>query len=404
MNPKSVNAIFVVILFVNAFALWLMIGDMSIHYKEAIGIFYDKHNIAFSIANTSISLFGQNDYALRFPFVFIHLCNMILFFCISRMYLKKPQDSLLVVIIYALLPGVMISSLLVLKSSIIIFVTLLICLVYMRFGRWVVLVAFVAIWIDESFAILFFALFLYFLRVKDTALALCNLLFFALNMYLYGLSFSGHPQNYFLVNLGMIVAFFSPLFLIYYIYSLHNALFKQKNILVFIGATSLFFVLLISLRQKVDLETFIPMSVSALPVAIKSFLSDMRVRLPRFRNAYVRRFVIIFVLLVCQSVLLYNNKLLYLINPKSHFAGQYHISKEVAQELKNKGITNIKVLDRRLELPLRFYGILSAEHLYLVQSLDINNAYENEIAIYYFGKKVAAFIITDDLTKFPILR
>lgn len=186
-----------------------------------------------------------------------------------------------------------------------------------------------------------------------------TLVFFALNMYIFGFDVSGSPRNYFLQNLGKMALYFSPLLLVYYFYTIVNALKKQNNILVDIGATSMFFVMLLSLRQDVDLESLFPMSVVALPVAIRHFFADMRVRLPNFRAVYVRRFVVIFALLCMQSLVLYGNKVLYLFGVQNHFASSYYISKDVANVLQSRGIESIKVSDSRLELALRFYGIKS---------------------------------------------
>lgn len=60
------NIFFCVILCVNLCLLLFAIGGMSIHYKEAAGVFY-SNDFVFVIARYCISLFGQNDYALRAP-------------------------------------------------------------------------------------------------------------------------------------------------------------------------------------------------------------------------------------------------------------------------------------------------------------------------------------------------
>lgn len=395
------NVLFCLILGINVFLLFLLCGDISIHYKEAFGVFYSQ-DLAFDIARFSLKLFGYNDYALRLPFILIHMCNMFLLYKISRIYLKKPRDALVVILIYALLPGVMFSALFVLKSGLIIFVALLCCYYQMRYQKMPYIVMFFAIFLDGSFAILFFALFFYALKNKNTLGMILSLLFFALNMYFFGLDVSGVPRNYFLSNLGNMALFFSPLLLIYYIYTLYNALRKQNNVLVDIGASSMFFVVLLSLRQDVDLETLFPMSVVALPVAIKQFFSDMRVRLPSFRVGYVRRFVMILALLFIQTSLLYGNKIFYLFGMENHFASSYYISKDVARLLKQKGIDAIKTSSRKLELALRFYGIKGSEEPYLMPVNNLNESYENEIPVIYLGKKVASFVIVPSVQSRPI--
>lgn len=395
------NVLFCLIAGINILLLLLACGDISIHHREASGIFYSQ-DFAFVLARYSVELFGHNDYALRAPFIIIHVCNMILLFRISRLYLKKSRDSLVVILVYALLPGVIFSALFVLKSGMIIFVTLLCCFIQMRFQKMPYIVMLPIAFLDGSFAILFFALFFYSLKTKNTLGMIVSLLCFAINMQFVGIDISGVPRNYFLSTLGKMALFFSPLFLIYYFYTLYNALLKQKNILVDIGATSMFFVLLLSLRQDVELDTLFPMSVVALPVAIKQFYSDMRIRLPIFRIGYVRRFIIILTFLVIQSSVLYGNKILYLFGIKQHFASSYYISKEVANALKERGIQAIGTTNGRLELSLRFYGIKQARSPYLVSVPNLHEEYKNEIPIIYLGKKVASFAIVPYAQSKPI--
>lgn len=395
------NVLFCLILGINVGLLLLACTDLSIHHKEAAGVFYSQ-DLLFVVVRFFLDTFGWNDYALRLPLILLHMGNMLLLYRISRLYLKKPRDSLIVVLVYALLPGVMFSALLVLKSGFIIFVTLLCCYYQMRFKRMPYVMMFVAVFLDGSFAVLFFALFFYTLRNKNTLGMLITLVFFAFNMYLFGFDVSGYPRNYFLQNLGKMALYFSPLLLVYYLYTIVNALKKQNNILVDIGATSMFFVMLLSFRQDVDLESLFPMSVVALPVAIRHFFADMRVRLPNFRARYVQRFVVIFALLFTQSLVLYGNKMLYLFGVQNHFASSYYISKDVANALHSRGIESIKVSNPKLELALRFYGIKSGDSPYLLPIGNLNESYVDEIAIVYLGKKIASFAIVPTSSSKPI--
>ncbi len=383
---------FCIILGINICLLLLACDDMSIHYKEADGVL-NSQELAFVIARYSLTLFGQNDYALRLPFILIHTINMLLLYKISRIYLKRPRDSLIVVLIYALLPGIWFSALLVIKSGLIICITLLCCYYQLRFQKMPYMVMLVSVFLDSSFAILLLAFFFFALRNKNTLGIFISLLFFATNMYIYGLDVSGVPRNHFLDNLGKMALFFSPLLLIYYCYTLFNALKKQNNILVYIGVTSMFFVLLLSVRQDVDLQSLFPMSVVAVPVAIRQFFSDMRIRLRPFRGSYVMRFGVIFICLFAQSFILYCNKILYLFGVENHFASSYYISKDIARALHDKGIQSIGVSSRKLAMSLKFYGIDEAKSPYLLPVKNINERYKDEIPIVYLGKKVASFVV-----------
>lgn len=387
-----INTLFGLIVCANVALLIFACYDLSIYHKEAYGVLY-SHHIAFKLSRISMDLFGSNDYFLRAPFICLHICNMCLMFAISKMFLSKRRDSLVVVLVYAILPGVIFSSLFVIKSGLIIFIALLCCFLELKRKKMPYLVMAVSVFIDGSFAILFFACFFYALRIKNTQAMMISLIFFALNMHLFGLDISGVPRNYFISNLGTMALYFSPLLLIYYIYTLYNAITKQKCLLVDIGATSIFFVILLSFRQNVDLESLFPMSVVALPVALRQFFFDMRIRLKPFRKVYVRRFVVVFVLLVAQSFVLYANKILYIFgfDISNHFAYRHYIGKDVANALKARNINAIKTPDNKLQVVLKFYGISDNSQMLLIPLNDTQGNVTDKIEIVYLGRKVATF-------------
>ena len=51
-------------------------------------------------------------------------------------------------------------------------------------------------------------------------------------------------------------------------------------------------------------------------------------------------------------------------NPQKHFVYNYHTAKDLALELKEKGIKRIKT-DEDMQLRLKFYGINSSKNLVL---------------------------------------
>lgn len=221
---------------------------------------------------------------------------------------------------------------------------------------------------------------------------------FAINMNLFGINVSGHPQSYFIDTLGGLIFLFSPLLLAYYIYSLIYSIKRYDDFMSYVSLSAIVFVLILSLRQKVDIQTLIPMSVVGLPVLINRFLSDIRVRLPQFRKGYVARLVCIIALACAQTSVLYANKLVYLFDVKSHFAKSYYYGKDLAHKLKAMGITAIKAQDKRLELQLRFYGI-SNNSSQTLQPVGDKEHYD--VSIEYLGKTIARYEIVQDSKKSP---
>jgi putative membrane protein len=92
------------------------------------------------------------------------------------------------------------------------------------------------------------------------------------------------------------------------------------------------------------------------------------------------------------------NETLYgaLKDPTKHFVYRYHVAKELAKELKDRGVERIFTDDKKLALRLKFYGINTSEDADLrLLNLSLSDNYGN-IAVYKFGEKIANFKIIKD--------
>ncbi|PAF54589.1 hypothetical protein BKH42_01125 [Helicobacter sp. 13S00482-2] len=391
-----VDIFFLIIALLSVLIQLLMISQISISYKEAYG-FFGTDNFIFDLARLSTHFFGNNDYALRGPFVLIHFFNMVLIYAISRVYLKKPTDSLFTVVVYAMLPGINFSGILITKSGFIIFITLWICYINLRYQRIPYLSLFLSIFIDNSSSVLFLALTFYAIKNKMPKTIIYALFGFALNMNLFDFDISGRPQGHFLDILGEFAMLFSPFLFIYYNYTLYWAITKnQNNLMVYVSVSALVFALLLSIRQNIDAEIFAPMIVTGLPIMMKSFFHDMRVRLPRFRTRYKMRFFIVFVALFLETFCLFSNKLTYIFSVKNNFAIGYYVAKELSVAIKKYGITSIHTKDQALALRLRFYGIKDGGDFRLIK---IPNGSRGDIGISYMGRNIRSYNIIKSTSK-----
>lgn len=385
-----IDVFFLVIAFASIVVQLFMISQISISYKEAYGFFYSDDFI-FDLARWSAEFFGHNDYAIRVPFVIVHFLNMILIYAISRVYLKKSTDSLFAVLVYAMLPGINFSSILITKGGLIILITLWICYINLRYQRIPYLSLFLSIFIDSSSSVLFLAVVFYAIRNKMPKTMIYALCGFALNMNLFDFDIGGRPQGHFLDILGEFAMLFSPFLFIYYNYTLYWAITKnQNNLMVYISVTALVFALLLSIRQNINSEIFAPMIVSGLPIMIKSFFHDMRVRLPRFRTRYKMRFFIVFAVLFLETFCLFSNKLTYILSAKNNFAINYYIAKELSLAIKKYGISSIHTKDEDLALRLKFYGIKDGGDFRLIK---IPNGTKGDIGISYMGRNIRSYNI-----------
>lgn len=360
------KALFAVI-FLDLLALSYGISTLSISAYEA-SIYFEDSTLTAFLAHLGTKILGQNDFGLRVPFVLLHFMSAILLYLYALKITKTSKDALFSLILFLLLPGTVASALCVNEASIVIFLSLLILCAY-EYGFTKIFYALLiaALFVDKSFGILFLSLFFFALYRKNTPLLLITLALFAGCIGLYEFDFTGKPKGYFLDTLGVFAAAFSPLVFVYYFYLIYRLAFKPKKpMLWFIMTTSFLFCLIFSMRQRLYLEEFLPFCVISTPLLISSLMSSYRIRLPNLRlkyNIFIECAVIF--LLLCYCAIIFNTFLYaFMKNPRSHFAYNYHIAKELALSLKERGINKVKT-DKDMQLRLKFYGIEEGKSLFL---------------------------------------
>lgn len=387
------NITFFSLLVLHFTVLLFLSNSFSISYYEA-DIFYNENGLLSYIIHFSTTLLGQNDIALRVPFILFYLGSAILLYLLTDDYFKNKWDRLISISIFMALPGVNSAALLVNESIIVIFCTLLYLYLYKLFEKehYILLVAF--LFIDNSFAILFLALFFYSLKKKDNILLIVSLTLFGISMSMYGFEIGGKPKGYFLDTFGVYASIFSPLLFLYFFYALYRVGLKlDKDLYWYISMTALFLSLLFSLRQKIQIEDFAPFVVISIPIMTKLFLHSLRVRLKPFRKYHYIFASLVLSILAINFLAFVLNKYLYIFleDPKKHFAYKYHIAKELAQELKLKKLNNLHLTDKKMQLRLKYYDIKKGIEYYITPNYK-DDKYPT-IEINYFNKEVAKFNI-----------
>lgn len=85
---------FYLTLFFIAILLFLKVEySLSISYKEALNLF-ENRSILSIITNISTYFFGQNDLALRTPFVILYILSVFLMYKITKNYFKYEKIDL----------------------------------------------------------------------------------------------------------------------------------------------------------------------------------------------------------------------------------------------------------------------------------------------------------------------
>lgn len=366
-----------------------IVSGASVSHNEAT-LYLEAQSLTAKLAHISCGIFGTNDFALKAPNMAIFAANLTLIYLISRKILKTARDSLLCVAIYAAIPGVIMQGAIFNDYIIIFFVVLLICYIELFSSRILYPLCLALIFLGNSAFMFFLALFFYALSKKSPFMATFALVCTAANLYIFGIDVGGKPHGKFLDIIGELALLYSPPLFVYYIYTLYRTITKaQKSLLLYVSVCSIAISLLLSVRQAVDKEIFLYMSLCGIPLMIRQFLSDIRVRLPQFQNAYKRRFIVVLAFLIFEALLLIFSKSLYLVveNPQKSFLKSFYIAKELSAELKNRGISRVKMTDKSMQKRLEFYGIRDGGQP--LREVGKNG----NIIITYYGKIVARYVI-----------
>lgn len=390
------NILFVITLVVHTCILVWLIGNFSISAKEADIYFNQTYTPLALITHFSTYLFGQNDYALRLPFVIFYIGSVLLLFFLTFDYFRLQRDRYISILIFMLLPGVNSAALLVNESIIVIFGTLLYLYLYKLRKTECYLLLFLFLFIDNSFAILFLALFFYSLKKKDNLLLFISLILFGVSMSMYGFEVGGTPRGYLLDTCAIYATIFSPVLFLYFFYSLYRIGIKwEKDLYWYISMTALGLSLVFSLRQKVAIEDFAPFVVIAIPIMVRLFIHSLRVRLKTFRTMhYLMMRVALGVLLFSFLLFVFNKTFyLYIKDPSTHVANRHYVAKELALKLKQMNIDGVSTVDERLALRLKFYGI--SENKNILLSSEQLGANDKEVDVMYKHKVIKKYYLID---------
>lgn len=394
MSQKKQNLIFVTLLVLDFLLLLYVASSLSISGKEANIFYSDTNHILWYLTHFTSELFGHNNIAIRLPFIIFYIGSTVLLYILTNDYFTQTKDRLISIIIFMLLPGLNSAALLVDSSIIVLFGILLYLYLYKIYKKecYVLLVLF--LFIDNSFAILFLALFFYSLKKKDNILLVVSLLLFGISMQMYGFEIGGRPIGYFVETFSLYASIFSPILFLYFFYTLYRISIKGKrDIFWYIAFTSLGLSLLFSLRQKIYIGDFAPFVIIAIPIMVKLFLHSFRVRLKIFRSNHLNLAKIMLSILLLNLIVLFFNKPLYLVmqNTKKHFAYKMHGIDELANELKVNNIHSVVCNNSKLQNQLLYYGVTKGSKYYLTQNIE--KTYFKKIDIAYHGKVVKTYFI-----------
>ena len=387
-------------------ALFLLLGiDAAVLLSEASSLSLTYHGAKLlyeyepskmtRVIQASIALFGQNDIALRLPMIVMNLLSALLLYAVAGAYVKLERERVWLGGIFLLLPGIISSSLLVDSAALITFGLFFYLFVQQRYGRRADIVLPLLAWTDAAFMVLFLGLAVYAYKERAFRSMGGYALLFLATLWWYGFNTGGLPQNQFLDTIGLYTAVFSPIVFIYMVYVLYRRFISSKTDLIWtVSATALVLSLMLSFRQRIEIEAFAPFMMAALPLGMQTFYHSYRVRLRPFRKRYRVLFTLAIATLVLNAAAVFFNKAAYLFleNPSGFFAYRAHVAKELAAELKSDGITCATFCDDdTMQLRIRFYGIGRCEET-IVSRQPGENA--KNVTIRYYNVPISEYYVT----------
>ncbi len=380
---------------IDAAVLLYEASDLSLTYHGA-RLLYDYEPSAMTkIIQTSIAFFGQNDIALRLPMILMNLLSALLLYFVAAPYAKRERERVWVVAVFMLLPGIISASLLVDGTALVTLGLFGYLFLRQRFGWYADLMLPLLAWTDAAFMVLFAGLTVYAVQARSSRFAAGYFLLFIGMLGIYGFDTGGLPQSQFLDTMGLYAAVFSPIVFIYLAYVLYRRyVTAQLDRLWAIAATALMLSLLLSFRQRIDIEQFAPFLMTALTLGMQTFYHSYRVRLRPFRRRYRLLFSLAVATLFLNAAAVFFNKTAYLFleEPSRYFAYRAHVAKELAQALKTRGMTCVDMPDDpRMQLRLRFYGITHCHDTVLSRH---KGTQEESVTIRYYNVTISTYYVT----------
>lgn len=392
------KAFLIGIIFLYSAFLTMIASTLSVTEYEAKIYFNIDPSILYYPLHISTAWFGQNDIAIRLPMIVFHILSALLFFQISKVYLPKKRDQIWNMFVFILLPGVVLSSMLIHIAGLILFLLLLFIFLYQKDRRvtWILLPLY--IFIDYSFFVLAFGLFLLHTNKKEYALALYSFINFIVAFYLGDVYIFQIPKNSISDTFLYLNLLISPVLFVYFLYII---LFRiptrgEKDILWAISLSALSFTFILSIRQKVAIEYFEPYVIIALPLLFRQFMHSFRVRIKQHRQHLNVLFIFMIGALFINSIAIFFSKniLLLVDSPRTNFIYKHYFISELAQVLKNKHIDALYTQDRVLQLRLKFYGIAEDKRVTLIE--DGTCAKENKVTISYRNNYITHYCVTKE--------
>ena len=324
-------------------------------------VFYEDQGILGYLSHLCEGCF-ENQLDFRLPFLVSGMVNIMLFYQMSKSYFKEPKDSYLSTTIFALLPGIITSAVIV--NIAVLVITLVLGFIIFYEKRQLFLQSFTMIlllFVHDASVIFFIAVAIFAAFKRNHYLFYLSIFLSAMALLVFnGLDIGGTPKGKFLELFGLYMALFSPLVFLYFFYALYRIWLKEKkDILWYISFTAFVFSIFLSFRQQVIMTDFAPYVIVSVVLMVVIYHKTLHVRLPQFQKNYKLGYQLIMGSLVLSSLAILFHALLFDIisDKRKHFAYPFYEPYWISMELREIGQNCYTAKNQRIQDQLRYYGI-----------------------------------------------
>jgi hypothetical protein len=284
----------------------------------------------------------------------------------SRLYFSEKEESYFATMIFALLPGIITSAILVNIAVVVITFVLGFIIFYEKkklFWQGVTMVALLLI--HDASVIFFISLAIFSAFRRDRVLFAISIILTTISLlYFNELSIGGRPRGEFLELFGLYIALFSPLVFIYFFYAIYRIwLREKKDILWYISFTAFLLSIILSLRQQVHMTDFAPYVIVSVILMIVTYQKTLNIRLPQFQKWYRRGFSLVLISLFFSAlVILFHKSFFYILDDKTkHFAYDFYEPYWKVKELKEIEQDCYTAKNKKVQYQFKYYGVDACE-------------------------------------------
>lgn len=316
------------------FSLLYLYGIKYLNFSCIDRIGMEQFPILKKLIGVTIPIFAEQFKILGvrlYPLLF-SIGSYLLFLSIIKKRFHREREVFYIGSLFLLLPGTIISTLIVNKGAVLLFLTFLIFKFYLEGYRFLTITLLLLYpLVDRAMLTLLTGFLVYALWQKNWRLGLVTTIGLAENLYFYPLHIGGIPRNHFTTLLLTYSAIYSPLPFFYFLYTLYRTtLNNRKGIIYFITASAFILSLLLSFRQRIQIDDYAPFTLPFIVYLIQQFLTSYRVRLKPFRQGYRWLFIGMFCSILFTDLMLF-------LNPfRNEIGSSYYFTKGLANRIERE--------------------------------------------------------------------